>query len=118
VGAGTRSDPLTISGLSKSARRIASGEEVARALRLLFLRAADCTEVLPTTRPSILSVATPRQTLNRYVPAKLLIGVCSGSYGGFQPKKFIYPQRNGISAYMSTGASAHASPAHHHPDNV
>src|SRR5713226_4733673 len=30
--------------------------------------------------------------------------------GGSSPEKFIYPQRNGFSAFISTGASGHASP--------
>ncbi len=70
MGAGARRDPFTMSELSRSARRIAPGEEVARALRLLFLKADDCTEVLPTTRPPILSVAAPKRMLNRGAAAK------------------------------------------------
>src|SRR5229473_4391102 len=53
MGAETRRDPLKMSEVSGSARRMAPVAEVARALRLLFLKADDCTEVLPTTRPSL-----------------------------------------------------------------
>src|SRR5229473_7719673 len=113
MGAETRRDPLKMSEVSGSARRMAPVAEVARALRLLFLKADDCTEVLPTTRPSLRrhSEADAKslsgcQVLNQSLPLTIwVVPALRSSFirsgMGFPPS---YPQAHRVTRVRSSSS--------------